>query len=145
MRSVNALATDTRREMSTLVYVVLDPLTGRLCGSNAGHPPAMLRRAGGAVERWAAALAMPLGVTPEAGYGQSARTLGAGEALLLFTDGLIERRGLALEDALDRLAGLIPPAGGADDVRTAVLDGMLGEEDHDDDVAVLVVARPPAA
>jgi anti-sigma regulatory factor (Ser/Thr protein kinase) len=142
LRRLNALVSDTRREMSTAIFVEFRPGTGELRGANAGHPRALVRRAGGRIERWDAARSMPLGVVGHARYEDEAIRLEPGDAVLLFTDGLIERRGLPIGDALDRLERAVPPSGSADELRTAVLDRTLGGEDHDDDVAVLAIAVP---
>jgi len=144
LRRLNRLVDDSGREMSTLLFVVYDPATGALRGANAGHPPAIIRRANGRVQRWEAARSLPLGVIAEAQYQEDAIRLVPGDALLLFTDGLIERRGLAVGAALERLEGLVPASGSADELRTAVLDGMLRGRDHDDDIAVLTLCVVPA-
>jgi serine phosphatase RsbU (regulator of sigma subunit) len=142
LRRLNTLVTDTRREMTTLLVLELTPSSGELRAASAGHPPVMVRRAGGGVERWDAARSMPLGVVRDSSYGEDAMRLSPGDAALVFTDGLIERPGLPIEWALDRLEHTIPVSGSADQLRTAVLDRMLAGEDHDDDVAVLVLALP---
>jgi serine phosphatase RsbU (regulator of sigma subunit) len=139
---VNSLVTDVGKEMSTLLFAIFNPATGELRGANAGHPPALIRRVGGAVERWDAALSVPLGVTDDARFGQDAVRLGPGDAVLLFTDGLVERRGVPVDDGFARLALAVPVFGSADAVRTAVLDAMLGEGGNDDDVAVLALGVP---
>jgi len=47
-----------------------------------------------------------------------------------------------VEDILDRLEEAMLVFGSADGLRTAVLEAMLGDRDHDDDVAVLALAIP---
>ncbi len=137
---VNSLVRDG--EMATLLYIGFDPATGVLRGSNAAHPPALVRRMGGGVERWDAGLSTPLGVEPPAPYPEEGLQLAPGEAVLLYTDGLIERRGAAVDVTLKRLEQAMLVFGTADGLRTAVLDAMLGDHDHDDDVAVLTLAIP---
>ena len=138
---VNALVTDVRREMSTLLLLAYEPATGRLRGANAGHPPALIRRADGSVTRWDVQRGLPLGVVARAEYGEGAVELEDGDVVVLFTDGLIERRGMPVGEALDRLEAAVPALGDAAEVRTAVLDAMLAGDDdgHDDDVAVLAL------
>jgi serine phosphatase RsbU (regulator of sigma subunit) len=143
LRRLNSLVTDVSSEMSTLLFAVFNPATGELCGANAGHLPALIRRRGGAVERWDAATSLPLGVAEDTQFEQDAIRLDPGDALLLFTDGLVERRGAPLEDGFAQLAEALPVFGSADAVRTAVLDAMVGDDGNDDDVAVLALAVPP--
>ena len=60
-------------------------------------------------------------------------------ALVLFTDGLIERRGMLLDDALAFVEAVVGERASAAEIRTAVLDAMVAGEDHGDDVAVLAL------
>jgi serine phosphatase RsbU (regulator of sigma subunit) len=74
----------------TLVAVLIDPQDARLRYVNAGHPPALVVGADGAVRRVACGQNLPLGLdsaTLEAGEDQ----LQPGEVLVLYTDGLIEQ------------------------------------------------------
>jgi serine phosphatase RsbU (regulator of sigma subunit) len=139
---VNRLVDDVGTEMSTLMVLSFSPVTGELRGSNAGAPPALIRRTGGRVERWDAARSVPLGVGRPGPYPEDTVHLSPGDAVLMFTDGLIERRGASLDDALASVEQALPVFGSADGLRTTVLEAILGELDHDDDVAVLVLAVP---
>jgi serine phosphatase RsbU (regulator of sigma subunit) len=142
LRRLNALADDPRKEMSTVLFVVYDPATHELRGANAGHPPALIRRRGGAVERWDAGPSVPLGVVDDATFEEASTRLEAGDGLLLFTDGLVEGRDVPVEEALKLLELAIPSAGSAVDLRATVLDRMLAGHEHDDDVAVLALSIP---
>jgi serine phosphatase RsbU (regulator of sigma subunit) len=142
LQHLNSLVTDVSGEMSTLLFAVFNPGTRVLRGANAGHLPALIRRAGGAIERWDAALSLPLGVTADVRFGQDAIRLDPGDAVLLFTDGLVERRGAPLDEGFEQLALAIPLFGRADAVRTAVLEAMVGDGGNDDDVAVLALTVP---
>jgi serine phosphatase RsbU (regulator of sigma subunit) len=139
---VNGLVTDVGTEMSTLMFVVFTPATGELRGANAGHPPALIRRTGGAIERWDAARSLPLGVADQDELPEDTVMLAPGDALLLFTDGLLERRGVSIDDALAELEQAVPLFGSAAVLRTAVLEAMLGQGEHDDDVAVIALVVP---
>lgn len=143
LQQLNGLVTDVSTEMSTLLFAVFNPVTGELRGANAGHLPALIRRTGGAVERWDAAVSLPLGVADDVRFVQDSIRLDPGDAVLLFTDGLVERRGAPLDDGFERLEQAIPLFGSADAVRTAVLEAMVGDDGNDDDVAVLALAVPP--
>ena len=71
----------------SIFYAVLDPSSGHLVYSNAGHPHAFAMRADGAAERLAAT-SPPLGIVPFNRYGEAAVSWQAGDLLCLFTDGL---------------------------------------------------------
>ena len=72
-------------------YCVLDAPTGVLTYTNAGHYLPMLVRADGSVERLGEGGPV-LGVLADADYGQAHVSLGAGDRVVLFTDGLTEAR-----------------------------------------------------
>jgi serine phosphatase RsbU (regulator of sigma subunit) len=139
---VNRLVTDVGTEMSTLLFVVFTPATGELRGANAGHPPALIRRTDGGIQRWDAARSLPLGVVDRQVFPEDAVRLAPGDAVLLFTDGLLERRDTSIDDALAELEEAVPLFGPASVLRTAVLESMLGHGEHDDDVAVIALAVP---
>jgi len=91
MASLNAhlCANIPSNRLITLVYAELDPATGQLRYVNAGHnPPLVLRRAGG--RESLDSTGRPLGLLPGGGYEERRVTLGAGDALLLFTDGVVD-------------------------------------------------------
>ena len=73
----------------TAFIAALDPASGRLTYTNAGHNPGLLFRADGSVERLEAS-GMPLGLFPIVEYDKVETTLARGELLLLYTDGITE-------------------------------------------------------
>ena len=72
----------------TCFYAILDPKSGSLTYANAGHDLPYLHRNGAAEEL--RARGMPLGLMPGMGYEEKETTLEAGEAALLYSDGLVE-------------------------------------------------------
>jgi serine phosphatase RsbU (regulator of sigma subunit)/predicted ester cyclase len=90
LRRVNdPLATDIPPNMFvTCFYCILDPKSGSLTYANAGHDLPYLRRNGEAEEL--RARGMPLGLMPGMGYEESETILEAGQAALLYSDGLVE-------------------------------------------------------
>jgi hypothetical protein len=78
---------------ASAIYLRLDPRSGELTYANAGHPPIFLRGADGAVRDLESTEPM-LGVLPpgEFGVGELSVRLGAGDTLLLYTDGAFESR-----------------------------------------------------
>ena len=72
----------------TCLYAILDPNSGGLTYANAGHDLPYLHRNGDA--EGLRARGMPLGLMPEMSYEEKETILQAGEAALLYSDGLVE-------------------------------------------------------
>ena len=104
MRGVHQLVSQLPTpEMATLLYLVYDPTSRQLRYSNAGHPPALV--VAGRVRTYLrGALGPPVGVTADPTYVEATQDLPAGATLLLFTDGLVERRGQSIASGLARLS-----------------------------------------
>jgi serine phosphatase RsbU (regulator of sigma subunit) len=73
----------------TCFYAILEPNSGRLAYANAGHDLPYLRRHSGKAEELRAR-GMPLGLMPGLGYEEKETFLEAREAVLFYTDGLVE-------------------------------------------------------
>jgi serine phosphatase RsbU (regulator of sigma subunit) len=112
--------------------------------SSAGHLPPVLRLPGGAVRILDENTDLLLGLDPHTDRVDQVIDLPDGSTLLLYTDGLVERRGESLDDGLRRLAEALLAVGDvdADEVCDRLLEAMLPEA-PDDDVAMLVL-RPRA-
>ncbi|GAA2742187.1 hypothetical protein GCM10009868_11190 [Terrabacter aerolatus] len=147
MRGVHQLVSQLPvPEMVTLTYLLFDPAARRLRWSNAGHPPA-LTVVDGVGSYLTGALSPPVGVTADGSFTEGGAELPPGATLLLYTDGLIERRGVSLTDGLDRLrreVAAAPPGDGLEALCDRLLDTFLDEEHIEDDVAILVM-RPAVA
>jgi serine phosphatase RsbU (regulator of sigma subunit) len=129
-------------EMVTLIYLVFEPATGRLRFTNAGHPPP-LAFGGGESRYLEGEVSPPLGVTAVPSFTETSLDLWAGATLLLYTDGLVERRDESLQVGLDRLLDVAAGHEGAD--VDALCDRILAaliESDHVADDIALVVMRP---
>ena len=132
--------------MLTLFVALHEPLTGRLHYASAGHPPPVVRGADGAIRFLDQIRGAPLGAEVGHGYGERVDELGPGASLVLYTDGLIERRGESLDVGFSRLGGAVQT--GPDDLDALVehlLGTMLPGEGATDDVALLVVRSVGAA
>jgi len=131
-------------EMVTVLYLLFDPDTNSLRYANAGHLPALVV-ADGESTFLTDALAAPLGVTHDAGFLEANHTLEPGATLLLYTDGLIERRRVSLQDGLDLLSreGLaeVRTGVGVDELCDRLLRTLTDSHPAADDIAVLAV-RP---
>ena len=131
-------------QLVTMVYAVADPGLDQLQVINAGHPPPVLLAADGQIELLEHPSTLILGV----GGGQRAvrsAEFRRGDRLLLYTDGLVERRGEDADSALARLITALqtPPTGDPEDWLSTVVE-ELRDPTRDDDVAALLVARDPA-
>ncbi|MCD2462364.1 serine/threonine-protein phosphatase [Streptomyces sp. MBT42] len=141
----SVVAEDGARRPATVLLVRLDPARGTATFASAGHLPPAVFGADGSAELVDLPVGPPLG-TGVGGYEPTTRPLRPGDTLLLFTDGLVERRGEDIDHSLARLAALrLPPDCGPDQVVDQVLH-RLGAHGAEDDVAVLAArirARPP--
>jgi hypothetical protein len=122
----------------TVICALYDPNTRLLRWSRAGHLPPVLVRDGSA-----AALPLPggvlLGLDPDARYEEATLSLQPEDMLLLFTDGLIERRGQSITDSLaDFVAATVPAAADADAQADRMLASALSDTGDD---ACLVTVR----
>src|SRR6266705_3753673 len=113
-----------------------EPATRVLTWAQAGHPPPVLVRGA-----WAAPLDSPDGILLGAGtdgYAVASVQLWAGDLLLLYSDGLIERRGRSLDEGLATLARAARGIGDPEQVIAAVL-GALACTDPEDDTCLLAL------
>ena len=113
--------------LATCAIFALDPRTGSARIVRAGHPLPVLRRGDGSVCEVDVEGGVPLGVVDTAAWPVTTVTLEAGDRLLLYTDGLVERRNADLDEGVAQLL-------------KAVEDGAAGrtaEESCDDILAVL--------
>jgi serine phosphatase RsbU (regulator of sigma subunit)/PAS domain-containing protein len=133
--------------VGTVVCGLYNPETRVLRWARAGHLPPVLVRCGVARE-----LPLPggvlLGMDPDAAYEEATQPLEPGDTVLLFTDGLIERRGESIEDVLGEFVAIVADSGqaappdGAESAAAAQADRILASAASDtDDDACLVVVR----
>ncbi|MFI7005275.1 PP2C family protein-serine/threonine phosphatase [Streptomyces sp. NPDC050145] len=129
-------------ECTTAACVFIDWNTRTLAYSCAGHPPPALARPDGTVTFLAEATDPPLGARPEhAAREQEHLPFPEGSVLLLYTDGLVERRGEDIDTGLDRLARSL--ARHRDRTPEALADALLADlvppSGLTDDTALVVV------
>ncbi|WP_402465913.1 PP2C family protein-serine/threonine phosphatase [Isoptericola aurantiacus] len=128
-------------EFTTVFCGVVDPRTMTLTYSSAGHPPGLLVHDDGATTWLGEARSMPL-TLPAGRRPEHKATLTSGDTVLLYTDGLVERRGEHLQDGLGRLVTVAREACCATalaGVPDRLLAGMLPDGARDD--VALVVYR----
>ena len=90
-------------EFATLCYGLYDPGTGAFEYISAGHPPILAISPSGAAEWLDGARALPLTPDLQSQWHSATVTLVAGTLILMFSDGLIERRGECIDSGLQRL------------------------------------------
>jgi serine phosphatase RsbU (regulator of sigma subunit) len=126
-------------ELFTVVYAIIDPAQNTLWWANAGHPPPLIRSASGETRF----LEGGDGLTGmgEVMYEDQQAALVKGSTLILYTDGLVERRGESLDEGLERLADAARTGPTqADALREHLFDAvMMPESERSDDVTLVVV------
>ncbi|WP_055490960.1 PP2C family protein-serine/threonine phosphatase [Streptomyces sp. TP-A0356] len=131
-----AIAENGTRRPATCLLVRVDPTRGRASLASAGHLPPAVFGADGTGELLDVPVGPPLG-TGVGGYELAARELSNDDTLLMFTDGLVERREEDIDVSLARLAGLrLRPGASVEELLTDVL-ARLDADHAEDDVAVL--------
>jgi serine phosphatase RsbU (regulator of sigma subunit) len=132
-------------EYATLLVLVLDPATGAVSWSSAGHPPPLVT--GPTPRTLAFAGSLPVGLFPDATYHTARFTLAPGRCVVLYTDGVVEARNPERQEfGAEGLEAAVPAAAAsaaavAEDVLKQVLSHTGGH--LDDDAAVLVLRREP--
>jgi PAS domain S-box-containing protein len=130
-------------QMATMLYVIVDPAASTVRWVNAGHPPPLVT-ARGQARFLRGDASVPLGVLPFPTYEEVTAPLEPGEALLLYTDGLIERPGEHLDHGLEKLAACVRE--GPEDPHELldhVLETLVPSGGAADDVALLTLRNLP--
>jgi PAS domain S-box-containing protein len=131
---------------TTAFVAVLDTESGLMRYSNAGHPPAVLASPQSAPTLLTAGHSVPLAVHHARPRRQASVTLTPGSTLLLYTDGLVERRDAPIDEGITRVADVLAESMWLpiDAVADVVLQELAPSEGYDDDVAMVVYRRPQA-
>ena len=149
--AVDSMATAILAQVEQNVF---DKVLGRrrVRWSNAGHPPPLLLHPDGTAELLTTAPQLLLGTGHLAERSDHQAVLPTDSTLLLFTDGLVERRGTVVDEGLEMLRATVQtlPADNLESFCDALIDRM--GFDGDDDVALLALRahdptrpRPPEA
>ena len=129
-------------KFATMNVAVFDPADRSLSYASAGHPPPFLRRAAtGEIHRLANGHGPVLGPVPDVSYAQGYVKVEPGDVVVMYTDGLIERRGQDIETGIMRAQSLI--AQWSDDVSLPgacrALTQTMAPAPRNDDVCVVAV------
>ena len=131
-------------ECTTAVCAVLNPVTGELVYSTAGHPPPILVHADGTTRMLDDGHTIALGIRPQRPRPEARVTVPAHATLLLYTDGLVERRRLPLDEGISRAASLLQDGLNAplDDLANQIMSRLAPSGGYQDDVALLLYRHP---
>jgi PAS domain S-box-containing protein len=127
--------------MATLVHAQVDVGSRRVRYACAGHPPPAVVGPGDAARLLWDGRSLPLDAHGVAARAEGELELEPGGGLVLYSDGLVERRSRTLRDSFEALVVALAradaPAGAG--LAPAVADALLGDEARDDDVCVLAL------
>jgi len=124
-------------QLFTVMYVIVDPAARTVEWAGAGHPPPLRAGAGDAGYLEAGDGLMGVEQKP---YKTLRAELAPGDLLVLYTDGLVERRGEPLDAGLERLARVVLAGPDSpDELRAHVLEQLVGSGEPADDVTAVVL------
>lgn len=130
-------------EMATVVFVLVDRAAGVVRYANAGHLPPLLLPGEARPVYLQEGLGPPVGVEPGTRYRNSTVAIGPTSSIVIYTDGLVERRDEPIDLGLRRLAravggGPAEPGPGAEQLCEQVVDRLVGGVALTDDAVVVV-------
>jgi serine phosphatase RsbU (regulator of sigma subunit)/anti-sigma regulatory factor (Ser/Thr protein kinase)/transcriptional regulator with GAF, ATPase, and Fis domain len=129
---------------TTVVCAVLNPETGELVYSSAGHPPPILVDADGATRTLDEGHTIALGVRPNWSRPEARVTIPPRATLLLYTDGLVERRRKGLDAGISHVAEVVRDGRTStlDELANQIMSGVAPGGGYQDDVVVLLYRQP---
>lgn len=145
LMALDQFAAGVRGAACTTVFCgVLDTDTGQLTYSSAGHPPGILVHPEGTTRLLEDGRSLPLAVRPGKERPEGACTIPARSTLLLYTDGLVERRRRPLSVGIDEASEALQDGRGTavDELATDVMSRLAPVDGYDDDVALLLYRHP---
>jgi PAS domain S-box-containing protein len=131
---------------ATVFVCTIDTDTGEMTYSSAGHVPALLAVSGATAEMLTGATSVPLAVQKTGPRREASKSLPPDSTLMLYTDGLVERRVGLIDNGIQRAGEVLVEMieSPAEAVADAVLSRLTPQDGFDDDVAIVVYRRPPA-
>ena len=140
LRRLSRYADQEHSRMATVIYATLGLESGIVRFARAGHPYPLVLRADGKSEFLAKVGGPPLGTGARYEYDEQSVTLAPGDTLLLYTDGLIERRGERLSEGEEALVAAASAAPDDPELRCdAIITELTGDIETSDDVAVVAI------
>lgn len=147
LRALNAIA---RRflpgEMATASVAIVDLADSSVCWATAGHPPPVTVRDGVGTLLDHGAIGPPIGVTEDWTGGDRSDPLSGVTSIVMYTDGLVERRGEHPDVGLDRLVATLSSAtSDAAGLCDRLMDALRSGAERRDDACVLIAGFPSAS
>ncbi|BBX71229.1 SpoIIE family protein phosphatase [Mycolicibacterium psychrotolerans] len=129
---------------TTVFCAMLTPGTGELVYSCAGHPPPILVLADHTTQLLDDARSTPLAVRFADSRPETRVTMPPRATLLLYTDGLVERRRESIDDGIARATGVVGEnrATALDELADVIMARLTPDGGYDDDVALLLYRQP---
>jgi len=129
---------------TTVFLAVLDSDSGEFCYSCAGHLPAVLAAPHSEWTLLAEARSVPLAVHRKDPRPQASVALPPGSTLMLYTDGLVERRDVSIDEGIARVGATVARGMNlpVDAIADAVLAEMAPATGYDDDIAIVIYRQP---
>jgi PAS domain S-box-containing protein len=131
-------------ECATVFCGILDPETGVLSYSSAAHPPGIVVHPDGEIALLEEGRSLPLAIQPGNVRLEASYTLPPRSTLLLYTDGLVERRRRPLTEGIEAAAAAVRDAAGSpvEELASHVMTSMSPAGGYEDDVALVLYHYP---
>jgi PAS domain S-box-containing protein len=126
-------------QMATLLYLVVDSDLRTVRFASAGHVPPLIVGPDGHAGFLEGAPNPPLGVFDSSGHEELTVVVEPGSTIVLYTDGLVEERGVSIDEGLDALRRAAEHPGDPEDLCDHLVDSMLAIHPAHDDIAVLAL------
>lgn len=143
LERTNAIArTIHAARAATIHYAVLDQSNSTVTYASAGHPPPLVIRPDGTAELLSGGRQPALAVVDGGGHQTATTHLSADDILILYTDGLVERRNESLDDGFRRLQEVgqeLRSIPSMDELVSRLTHMMLADTDQGDDVCVVAI------
>jgi serine phosphatase RsbU (regulator of sigma subunit)/HAMP domain-containing protein len=131
-------------QFATVIFAVVDTERRTLRVANAGHPPPLRLNPDGSACFFEQESGLPIGALPGSVYEETEISLPVGSRLVLYTDGLVEDRNMALSEGLERLRQAAAEApSGIEEFCDFVVDRLAQGRDVQDDIALLAIGPVP--
>ena len=143
---LNRLASESGEDVfATVVYAHMSPSRSRLQLASAGHPPPLLRSPDGSVRLLDEGRSLPIGATGDTTYSEAEVRFETGSTIVLYTDGLVERRGESIDVGISRLVDLVERSDVPVDELADRIVAELEWAEHNDDLALVAVHLEPVS